>query len=102
MTAERYIIAALSIACAVLAWIAFAPAPSPEPIDPESIRSDERVRMLEVERAALYEALEAAKNNVDTVTIIRYRYTAKHDSIVRVRVTQSDSVQGVVLKQRLQ
>jgi hypothetical protein len=101
MTPERYIILALSIACAVLAGIAFAPSPDVPPIDPERYRIEERLNQLQNEADALREALEKAKSDIDTVEVIRWRNSAKHDSIARVRLNQGDSVQAVVLKGRL-
>jgi hypothetical protein len=101
MTPERYIILALLIAVAVLSWIAFGPSPEVPPVDPDRYRTEERMRILENEAEALREALEQAKADIDTVEVVRWRNAAKHDSIAKVRMGQGDSVQGVVLKNRL-
>jgi len=101
MTPERYIILALLIAVAVLSWIAFGSAPDVPPVDPERYRKEERMKILETEADALREALAAAKADVDTVEVVRWRNAAKHDSIAKVRMGQGDSIQGVVLKERL-
>jgi hypothetical protein len=101
MTPERYIILALLIAVAVLSWIAFGPSPDVPPVDPERYRVEERMKMLESEADALREALEQAKADIDTVEVVRWRNAAKHDSIAKVRMGQGDSIQGVVLKERL-
>jgi hypothetical protein len=62
---------------------------------------EERMKILETEADALRAALEQAKADIDTVEVVRWRNAAKHDSIAKVRVGQGDSVQGVVLKNRL-
>jgi hypothetical protein len=101
MTRERYLIIALLIAVAVLSWISFGTSPEVPPVDPERYRVEERMRVLENEADALRAALEQAKADIDTVEVVRWRNAAKHDSIAKVRIGQSDSVQGVVLKNRL-
>jgi hypothetical protein len=101
MTRERYLIITLLIAVAVLAWIAFGPSPEVPPVDPERYRAEERMKMLETEADALRDALEQAKADIDTVEVVRWLNAAKHDSIAKVRIGQVDSVQGVVLKERL-
>jgi len=101
MTPERYIIIALAIACAVLAWIAFAPsAPLPE-TDPQIYVHQERRRVLESQVDALREALTQAQARVDTVEVVKWRTRIKHDSVARVRLEQGDSIQAVVLINRL-
>jgi hypothetical protein len=101
MTPERYIIIALSIACAVLAWIAFAPSdPMPE-TDPQIYVHQERRRVLESQVDALRVALADAQAAVETVEVVKWRTRVKHDSVARVRLEQGDSIQGVVLLDRL-
>jgi hypothetical protein len=101
MTPERYIILALLIAVAVLSWIAFGPSdPLPE-TDPQIYVHQERRRVLESQVDALREALTEAQGRVDTVEVVKWRTRVKHDSVARVRLEQGDSIQGVVLKERL-
>lgn len=102
MTPRDYIILILAAACAVLAWIAFAPADEVPDVDPQRYRLEERLEAKEREADALRDSLEAATARIDTVWLEAKRNTAKHDSIAKVRLSQSDSVQAVVLKQRLQ
>jgi hypothetical protein len=101
MTTERYIIAALSIACIALAWVAFAPAPPIPTEDPERWRVEERMRMREAQLEVARDSLRVALLRIDTVEVIKWRTKVKHDSVARVRLSQSDSVQAVVLKNRL-
>jgi len=101
MTPERYLIIALLIAVAVLSWIAFGSSPDVPTVDPERYRVEERMNMLETEADALRAALEQANADIDTVEVVRWRNAAKHDSIAKVRIGQGDSIQGVVLKSRL-
>ncbi len=101
MTTERYTILALSIACIALAWVAFAPAHYVEPIDPERWRIEERMRMREAQLEVARDSIRTALLRVDTVEVVKYRTRVKHDSVEVVRLSQSDSVQAVVLKQRL-
>jgi hypothetical protein len=60
MNTERYIIAALAIACIALAWVAFAPAPITPTEDPERWRVEERMRMREAQ-------LEVARDSIVTL-----------------------------------
>jgi hypothetical protein len=60
MTTERYIIAALSIACIALAWVVFAPSPNVPTEDPERWRVEERMRMREAQ-------LEVARDSIVTL-----------------------------------
>ena len=101
MTTERYIIAALSIACIALAWVAFAPAPPTPTEDPERWRVEERMRMREAQLEVARDSLRVALLRIDTVEVVKWRTKIKHDSVQRVRLSQSDSIQGVVLKNRL-
>jgi hypothetical protein len=102
MNTERYIIAALLIACIALAWVAFAPAPPIQTEDPERWRVEERMRMREAQLEVARDSLRVALLRIDTVEVIKWRTKTKHDSVQRVRLSQSDSVQAVVLKNRLQ
>jgi hypothetical protein len=54
-----------------------------------------------LEAEGLKKELSAAQARIDTVTVIRWRYTMKHDSIAAVRMGQGDSVQAEVLLRRL-
>ena len=101
MTTERYVIAALAIACIALAWIAFAPAPVTPTEDPERWRVEERMRMRVAQLEVARDSLRVALLRIDTVEVVKWRTKVKHDSVARVRLSQSDSVQAVVLKNRL-
>jgi hypothetical protein len=46
-------------------------------------------------------ALADAQAAVETVEVVKWRTRVKHDSVARVRLEQGDSIQGVVLKERL-
>jgi hypothetical protein len=94
-------IAALAIACIALAWVAFAPSPPIPTEDPERWRVEERMRMREAQLEVARDSLRVALLRIDTVEVIKWRTKTKHDSVQRVRLSQSDSVQGVVLKNRL-
>ena len=101
MTTERYIIAALAIACIALAYVAFAPAPPTPTEDPERWRVEERMRMREAQLEVARDSLRVALLQIDTVEVVKWRTKVKHDSVQRVRLGQSDSIQGVILKNRL-
>jgi hypothetical protein len=103
MTPRHYqlTIAALSIACIALAWVAFAPSPPTPTEDPERWRVEERMRMREAQLEVARDSLRVALLRIDTVEVVKWRTRTKHDSVARVRLSQSDSIQGVVLKNRL-
>jgi hypothetical protein len=101
MTTERYIIAALAVLCIALAYVAFAPAPPTPTDDPDRWRVEERMRMREAQLEVARDSLRVALLRIDTVEVIKWRTKVKHDSVQRVRLSQSDSVQAVVLKSRL-
>lgn len=76
----------------------------PDPLPPDNtdrIRAAERLHLMALEAEGLKKELSAAQSRIDTVTVIRWRNTVKHDSIESVRMEQSDSVQAEVLLMRL-
>ena len=95
-------IAALLLAVAVLSWIAFGQSPEVPQVDPERWRVEERMRMREAQLEVARDSLRVALLRIDTVEVVKWRTKTKHDSVQRVRLSQSDSVQAVVLKKRLQ
>jgi len=94
------LITALILGGSAIVLLTVRPDPLP-PIDPERIRAAERLHLMALEAEGLKRELRAARSRIDTVTVIRWRNTVKHDSIAAVRMGQSDSVQGVVLVRRL-
>jgi hypothetical protein len=94
-------IAALAIACIALAYVAFTPAPPTPTEDPERWRVEERMRMREAQLEVARDSLRVALLRIDTVEVVKWRTKVKHDSVQQVRLSQSDSVQGVALRERL-
>jgi hypothetical protein len=95
------LITALILAASSAALLTLRPDLLP-PIDTERIRAAERLHLMALEAEGLKKELSAAQARIDTVTVIRWRDTVKHDSIAAVRMGQGDSVQAEVLKERLQ
>jgi hypothetical protein len=94
------VITGLILAASSAALLTVRPDPLP-PIDTERIRAAERLHLMALEAEELKKELSAAQARIDTVTVIRWRYTVKHDSIAAVRMGQGDSVQAEVLLRRL-
>jgi hypothetical protein len=94
------IITGLILAASAIVLLTVHPDPLP-PIDTDRIRAVERLHLMALEAEGLKKELSAARARIDTVTVIRWRDTVKHDSIASVRMRQGDSIQGVVLKERL-
>jgi len=94
------LITALILAAAAIVLLTVQPDPLP-PIDTERIRVAERLHLMALEAEGLKKELSAAQARIDTVTVIRWRDTVKHDSIAAMRMEQGDSVQAEVLLRRL-
>jgi hypothetical protein len=94
------LITALILGGSAIVLLTVRPDPLP-PIDPERDRAAVRLHLMALEAEGLKRELRAARARIDTVTVIRWRYTVKHDSIAAVRMGQSDSVQAEVLIKRL-
>jgi hypothetical protein len=94
------IITGIILAASAIVLLTVQPDPLP-PIDTERIRAAERLHLMALEAEVLRKELSAAQARIDTVTVIRWRDTVKHDSIVAVRMGQGDSVQAEVLLRRL-
>jgi hypothetical protein len=94
------IITGLILAASAIVLLTVQPDPLP-PIDTERIRAAERLHFMALEAEGLKKELSAAQSRIDTVTVIRWRHTVKHDSIAAVRMVQGDSVQSEVLIKRL-
>ena len=94
------LITGLILAGSAIVLLTVRPDPLP-PIDTERIRAAERLHLMALESEVLKRELSAAQSRIDTVTVIRWRYTVKHDSIAAVRMGQGDSVQAEVLLRRL-
>jgi hypothetical protein len=95
------LINALILAASAIVLLTVRPEALP-PIDHERDRAAVRLHLMALEAEGLKRELSAAQARIDTVTVIRWRYTVKHDSIAEVRMGQGDSVQGVVLVRRLE
>jgi hypothetical protein len=94
------LITALILGGSAIVLLTVQPDPLP-PIDTERIRAVERLHLMALDAEGLKRELSETRARIDTVTVIRWRYTVKHDSIAAMRMEQGDSVQAEVLLRRL-
>ena len=99
MTRSTIAIITLSIAVAVLLAIVLWPTnTAPPPIDPETYRIEERMRLRAVEVEPLRLRLDSLMNVAKVVAPTRRLSTAKkHIAVKDARVNLSDSLAGVTL-----
>jgi len=99
MTRSTIAIIALSIAVAVLLAIVLWPTDTaPPPIDPDTYRIQERMRLRAVEVEPLRLRLDSLMNVAKAVVPTRRVSTAKkHSAVKEGRVSLSDSLAGVEL-----
>jgi hypothetical protein len=96
MTPERYIIIALSIACAVLAWIAFGPSPDVPPVDPERYRTEERMRLKDVELEVARITADAANRRYDSLHALPRIIYTRNDEPKHNHWSLSDSLSAIM------
>ena len=92
-----------AIAVAVTYFILTDADPLPEPIDPETFKTEERMRLRseQVRAEAVKDSLEAVKSTISKRPKQRERIKEKWAQIERERVNAVDSVLGVELIERI-